>query len=61
MLVMATLTASLAALPRVTVPAELVTMRLVAVMAADWVMVPAAVRVTMLPAIPATSKPLESV
>ena len=51
----------LATLPRVTVPAELVTMRLVAVMAADWVMVPAAVRVTMLPAIPATSKPLRSV
>ena len=62
-LVMATLPASLAALPRVTVPAEpvTVTMRLVAVTAADWVMLPAALSVTMLPAMPVISKPLESV
>ena len=61
MLVIATLAASLRALPRVTVPTVSVTMRLVAAMAPDCVMSPAAVRVTMLPAIPAMSKPLESV
>ena len=59
---MATLPTSLAALSSVTEPAVLVTARrVVAVMAADWVTLPAAVSVTMLPAIPATSKPLESV
>ena len=60
-LVIATLAASLRALPSVTVPAEFVTVRLVAAMAADWVMLSPAVSVTMLPAIPATSKPLKSV
>ena len=61
---MAMLAASLAALPSVTEPAVLVTARrVVAVMAADWVTLPAAESVTVLPAMPraATSKPLASV
>ena len=63
---MAILAASFAALPSVTKPAVLVTARrVVAVMAAVWVWVifPAAVSVTVLPAMPgaATSKPFLSV
>ena len=54
---------SLALFVRVTVPAVAVTMKLVAVMAADCVMLPAAESVTVLPEMPAAamSKPLASV
>ena len=51
-------------LPRlssVTEPVVFVTARTVAVMAADWVTVPAAVIATVLPVMPATSKPFLSV
>ena len=51
----------MAALPSVTVPAVSVTTSVVAVMAADWVRLPAALSVTVLPEMPAMSKPLASV
>ena len=44
-----------------TEPAVSVTMRVVAVMAADWVTLPAAASVTAPPEMPATAKPLASV
>ena len=62
-LLRAMLSALLATLPRTTVPAEFVTVSVVAVMAPVWLRFPPAVSATVLPTMPAaaTSKPFESV